>query len=72
MSPAEELRHAAFLLRNPLRRPAALGSLDLTEPLAELLETAAEYANVCDTPTHPTHLVRALTVARAINPQEPT
>jgi hypothetical protein len=34
--------------------------------LAELLETAAEYV-ADDSPTHPTHLVRALAVARAIN-----
>jgi hypothetical protein len=34
--------------------------------LVELLETAAEYV-VEDSPAHPTHLVRALAVARAIN-----
>lgn len=72
MTPIEELRHAAFLLRNPLRRPAlcALSGLDLTEPLIELLHTAAEYVAVGDTPTHPTHVVRALAVARAINTEE--
>ncbi|MET7437009.1 hypothetical protein ACFYQQ_01090 [Streptomyces sp. NPDC005496] len=72
MTPAEELRHAAFLLLNPLRQPGlcAVVNLDFTEPLIQLLETAAEYVHVGDTPTHPTHVVRALAVARAINTQE--
>lgn len=34
--------------------------------LAELLETAADYV-ADDSPTHPTHVVRALAVARQIN-----
>lgn len=34
--------------------------------LAELLETAADYV-ADDSPTHPTHLVRALDLARQIN-----
>jgi hypothetical protein len=37
--------------------------------LAELLDTAAEYF-ADDSAAHPTHLVRALTVARAINGSE--
>jgi hypothetical protein len=35
------------------------------EALAELLDTAADYV-ADDSPNHPTHLVRALAVARAI------
>lgn len=71
-TPVEELRHAAFLLRNPIRQPelCAVSGLDFTEPLALLLETAAEYVNVGDTPAHPTHVVRALVVARAINREQ--
>ncbi|WP_200309514.1 hypothetical protein [Streptomyces adelaidensis] len=38
--------------------------------LAELLETAADYV-ADDSPTHPTHLVHALAVARAVNGHPP-
>ncbi|MDX5569525.1 hypothetical protein PYK79_48400 [Streptomyces sp. ID05-04B] len=38
--------------------------------LAELLDTAAEYV-ADDSPTHPTHVVHALAVARAINGGQP-
>jgi hypothetical protein len=38
--------------------------------LAELLNTAAEYANT-EAVAHPTHLTRALAVARAINGGQP-
>lgn len=72
MTPAEELRQAVFHIRNPMHRTGhfVLIDDDLEEPLAELLKTAAEYANTCDTPTLPVHVQRALTVARAINTQE--
>ncbi|MFF5404586.1 hypothetical protein ACFY8K_16905 [Streptomyces misionensis] len=72
MTPAEELEHAAFLLLNPIRQPGlcAIVNLDFRDPLIALLQTAAEYVHVGDTPTHPTHVVRALAVARAINAQQ--
>lgn len=43
-SPVDELRHAAFLLRNLVRRPELAAAVDLpyTEPLAEWLEETAE------------------------------
>lgn len=69
MTPAEELHQAAFYLRNPLRCPIGPVILeeDLTDALVELLHTSAEYANTCDTPTLPTHVQRALIVARTLN-----
>ncbi|GGV68967.1 hypothetical protein GCM10010294_25250 [Streptomyces griseoloalbus] len=44
-TPAEELRRAAFLLRNPIRQPelCAVSGLDFTEPLSEWLEHAAHH-----------------------------
>lgn len=43
-APAEELRQAAFLLRNLIRRPELAAAVDLpyTEPLAELLTYVAD------------------------------
>lgn len=68
MSTAEELRAAAFQLRNPFHRPGLRLAVDseVGDLLADLLDTAAEYA-VDDSPNHPTHIVRALAVARVIN-----
>jgi hypothetical protein len=73
MTAAEELRQAAFQLRNPFHRLGRRFAVDpeVGDPLADLLDTAAEYA-VDDSPNPPAHLVRALAVARAINTQEPT
>jgi len=72
MTPAEELRQAAFYMRNPMHHPTGIliSDDDQMERLAKLLETEAEYANTCDTPTLPVHVQRALDVARAINPQK--
>lgn len=69
-TPIDELRAAAETLRYPTRHLCVLVDLDFAGPLADLLETAAAYITVGDTPTHPTHVVRALAVARAINAQE--
>ncbi|MEU2426952.1 hypothetical protein ABZ619_39070 [Streptomyces sp. NPDC007851] len=70
-TPAEELHQAVFYIHNPMRRPAFLLLDDeLHEPLTALLNTAAEYANTCDTPTLPAHVQRALDLARAINTPE--
>jgi hypothetical protein len=67
MTPADEIRAAAFQLRNPFHLPGLNVAIDsdVAEPLAELLETAAEYISP-DSVAHPTHVVRALAVARAI------
>lgn len=43
---------------------------DVGHALADWLETAAEYV-ADDSPTHPTHVVRALAVARAILGDQP-
>ena len=71
MSAAEELRAAAFQLRNPFHPPGLRVPVDseVAALLADLLDTAAEYA-VDDSPNHPTHLVRSLAVARAINGEQ--
>jgi hypothetical protein len=53
-------------LGGPAGAYAAAMHPDLGRALAELLETAAEYV-ADDSPTHPTHVVRALTLARLIN-----
>lgn len=58
MTPADELCTAAAKMRT-LPGPAA-------EPIAKLLEAEVAYVAE-DSPTHPTHLVYALAVARAIN-----
>lgn len=75
MTPAEELRQAVFLLRNPLRRPELCQAADLpfTEPLIDWLEIAAEYAERWP-PDHQTNSpfrAGALAVARAINGTPP-
>lgn len=43
---------------------------DVGHALVELLDTAADYV-ADDSPTHPTHVVRALAVARQINGGQP-
>lgn len=80
MTPTEELRAAAARLRDNrncdgfrvdcnsrelLEMIRVL--LRAREPLAELLETAVSYLDGHDGIAHPTHLARAVTVARAIN-----
>jgi hypothetical protein len=70
MTTAEELRQAIFYIQNPMRGRFVLLDDELEEPLTALLETAAEYANTCDSPTLPVHVQRALAVARAINTPE--
>lgn len=74
-SPADQLRHAAMLLRNPIRRPelAAVADLPFTEALAKLLEATADQLDVT---THPgwQHVVAAhpLAVARKILGEDTT
>lgn len=70
MTPSQELRAAATKLRPSSPAVAAHTvavriSPAAAEALADLLDTAAEYV-ADDSPSHPTHLVRALAVARAI------
>lgn len=71
MTPAQELRQAVDVLRNPLQQPGlcAVVNLDFTGPLIELLETSLAYLAVGEPPSA-VHIVRALAVARAINTQE--
>ncbi|MCY0959947.1 hypothetical protein [Streptomyces sp. H27-H5] len=66
MTPADELQAAALQLRNPFRRDNAALVIDaeVADPLADWLDTAATY--YAPGPTHPTHVVHALAVARAI------
>lgn len=74
MSTAAELRTAAAFLRpsSPAvaRHTVAVRLAPVVaDALAELLDCEADYAD--DTsPSHPTHLVRALAVARAINGEQ--
>lgn len=76
----EELRHAAFLLRNLTRRPELAAAVDLpyTEPLATWLEVAAvvhlpdSECGFCNPSRNPDRLpCPALAVARAINGVQP-
>ena len=58
--PADELRAAAASLRGGDWRI----DQTLTDPIADWLETTAEYCQVSI--THPTHVARAVAVARAL------
>jgi hypothetical protein len=74
-TPADELRTAAFLLRNPIRRPelSAVADLDFTEPLAAWLELEADVIAARQAQPEGAEWAvdiggdHALTVARAIN-----
>lgn len=78
-TPVEELRHAAFLLRNLSRRPELAAAVDLpyTEPLAEWLEVAGvihlpdSECGFCDPRRNTGRLpCPSLAVARAINGEQ--
>ncbi|QIJ62580.1 hypothetical protein [Streptomyces sp. JB150] len=69
-STADELRHAALLLRNPIRRPELCAVVDLpfTEPLADWLEAEAQQeAYTLAERGHHSASPYALAIARQIN-----
>jgi hypothetical protein len=66
MTPAEELRAAAFALRNPLHRdgPAVCIEEEVRSPLAKWLDQTADLLDALPAITPANH---ALAVARALN-----
>lgn len=70
--PGADERPPVYVVDEPMSNGANAGYIELMHPgvgapLAELLETAATYLDGHDGVAYPSHVTRALAVARAIN-----